>query len=396
MNAAVDAIIKQFRRRLGGQLEAAYLYGSLAQGFYQPGESDVNLLIVVADGTNIHALRQMFLPLWQEHGETLRSAPLVATKTAFTRHMQLNPMLAHHIDRDGRQLYGAPDLLDGVLPPLNVNEAYAYLAGEALSVSKALTPELLEPETAVAARAKLRSMVRRIRREPITNDETDAQLLARVHHFLIPILKRLPITKKWAGTQPSAATSPILPGLQSIYKESGKMVLVFANLSPERIVRTDWSRLAEHTAAHCTGVEITSTVQLCLAATYERPLDLHLRKFEHNWGPDFLPALDLPLRQTFRQAARLPSHILVDALPDALMTQDDDALHDIVHDFQNKLLNVQLEHELLCRFDLVERFTLPQPLPDRDTPVKQRVEAILQHLAWWAEFYTGQMFQHAA
>lgn len=396
MNKTVDTIVRQFQRKLGGHLESAFLFGSLAQGFYQPGESDVNLLLVVSEGTNIHALRQTFMPLWERHQDVLRRAPLIAEAPAFARHMQLNPMLAHHIARDGRQLFGAPDLMDSVLPPLNANVAYAYLAAQAVHVSQALTPQILDGETAAALHAKLRSMVRRIRREPLKANETSAQLLARVHHFLTPILERLPVTKQWAGTQETAVTSPILPGLQTIYKETGKMVLIFASLTPERIVRTDWARLAEHVGKQYTAVEVASTVQLCLAVTYERPLDVTLRKFEHNWGPDFVPTLDLPQAHVLRQAARLPSHILVDALPNALLTQNDDALHDIIHDFQNKLLNVQLEHELLCRFRLVERFTPPEPLPGRDAPVTQRIEAILKHLAWWAGFYTEQMQQHAA
>ena len=173
------------------------------------------------------------------------------------------------------------------------------------------------------------------------------------------------------------------------------MLLVFAQLTPQLIMRTDWSRLSESIGKQYLGIEISSTVQLCLTATYERPLDIHFRKFEHNWGPDFLPTLTLAPRQIFRQAARLPSSIQVDSLPNAVLSQDDNALHTIIHDFQNKLLNVQLEHELLCRFKMVERFQPPEPLPGRDTPPKQRIDAIFQHLQWWADFYTDQMQQHS-
>ncbi|MCP5094581.1 MAG: nucleotidyltransferase domain-containing protein [Chloroflexi bacterium] len=391
MNNAIQTIVKQFKRKLGGQLEAIYLYGSYAQGFHQPDESDINLFIIVADGTNIHALRRTFLPIWEEYGGVLKRSPLIAHTSAFARHMKLNPLLAHHITREGKQLFGSPDTLDNVLPPLNPNEAYGYLVKEAMSASRILTSELLEPETAVSTQRKLRSIVRRNRRKPITHDETNTQLFARVQHFLAPIIAKLPETQKWAGAIPSAATSPILPGLQSIYKETGKTVLVFAQLSPQQIIRTDWSRISETVDKYTLGIEITNTVQMCLSASYERPLDVHFRKFEHVWGPDFIPALDLSPTQIFRQAARFPSHILVDSLPDAVLSQDDDALHKIIHDFQNKLLNVQLEHELMVRFGMVDRFTPEEPLPGRDTPPRQRIEAIFKQLEWWSDFYAAQM-----
>ncbi len=396
MNKAIDTIIKQFKRKLGGQLQAIFLYGSYAQGFYQEGESDINLFIVVEEGTNIHALRRTFLPIWEDYGQMLQRAPLIAPYTAFVRHMQLNPLLAHHIARDGQQLFGAPDILDSILPPLDVNEAYAYMTNEAMQVSKVLTPELLEPAEAEAARQSLQRMVRRIRREPLSTPESSTQMLARVYHFLNPIVHKLPVAKQWMGTRPSPTTSPILPGLQALYKETGKMILVFSQLTPQLILRTDWSKLSESMGKQYLGVEITSTVQLCLSAMFERPLDVFFRKFEHNWGPDFLPTLNLSPRQIFRQAARLPSHIQVDSLPNAVLTQDDSALNTIIHDFQNKLLNVQLEHELLCRFEMVERFTPPEPLPGRDTLPTQRIVAIFKHLQWWADYYAAQLKDDAA
>ena len=395
MNEAINTIIKQFKRKLGGQLQAIFLYGSYAQGFYQEGESDINLFIVVEDGTNIHALRRTFLPIWDDYGQILKRAPLIAPHTAFMRHVQINPLLAHHIARDGKQLFGAPDFLDSILPPLDVNEAYAYMTNEAMQASKVLMPELLEPEDAEAARQTLQRIVRRIRREPITTPESSTQLLARVIHFLNPIIHKLPVAKQWMGTRPSPTTSPILPGLQGLYKDTGKMILVFAQLTPQQIMRTDWTKLSDTIGNKYLGIEITSTVQLCLTATYERPLDVHFRKFEHNWGPDFLPTLNLSPRQIFRQAARLPSQIQVDSLPNAVLTQDDSALHTIIHDFQNKLLNVQLEHEILCRFEMVERFTPPEPLPGRETLPTQRIVAIFKHLQWWADFYADQMKEDA-
>ncbi len=390
MNKAIDTIVKQFKRRLGGQLEGIFLYGSCAQGFYQEGESDINLLVVIADGTNIHALRQMFLLIWKTYGEVLKHAPLIAPYNAFVRHMQLNPMLAHHISRDGKQLFGNPDLLEDVLPRLDINSAYAHLASEAMEASKALIVDLLEPETAVSTQAHLRNIVRRIRREPLTKKETSTQLFARIQHFLPPIINKLPVAKQWTSAKSAPSTSPLLPGLQTIYKESGNMIFVFGQLTPQQIMRTDWGRLSEFIGNNCKGIEITSVAQFCLIVSYERPLAIPFQKYEHNWGIDFLPMLTTSPKHMLQQAARRPSQIQLQSLPHAVLTQTDEALGEIIHDFQNKMLNVQLEHELMVRFKLVERFTPPEPLPDRETPPRQRVDAIFKHLQWWADFYTEQ------
>ncbi len=65
----------------------------------------------------------------------------------------------------------------------------------------------------------------------------------------------------------------------------------------------------------------------------------------------------------------------------------------LIHDFQNKLLNIQLEHELLVRFGIVQRFTPPEPLPEREAPNHQRIELIFKHFHWWTNFYTDQMLK---
>jgi hypothetical protein len=55
------------------------------------------------------------------------------------------------------------------------------------------------------------------------------------------------------------------------------------------------------------------------------------------------------------------------------------------------MLNIQLEHELLGRLQGLERFVPPAPVPGRDTPPRQRLDAIFQHLDWWTEYYVEQM-----
>jgi len=60
------------------------------------------------------------------------------------------------------------------------------------------------------------------------------------------------------------------------------------------------------------------------------------------------------------------------------------------------MLNIQLEHELLHRMRQIERFTPPEPLPDRTAPSESRVAAIFRHLDWWATYYSDQMLKYDA
>lgn len=389
MKKTVLNIVKQLSQQLGDQLEAVFLYGSLSQGFYQPYESDVNLFIVVAEGTNVRELQPVFAPIWAEHGDFLKRAPNIATRHAFERHLQLNTLLAAHFVRDGEKLYGAKPLLKNDLRPLNPAEAYAHIAHQAMLASQALIPEILEPEMAAAAQRTLHSLVRRIQQAPIKSGETNAQLFARVQHYLLPIISKLPEIKSWPGLEISPQTSPFLPGLSAIYEEMGKLVLAFSNLYPQQLLRIDWNRVSQEVPDSALGVEITSATQLYLIATYQHPLHIMFRKYEHSWGPDFLAKLEPSQYQVLRQAARLASKILVETLPNAILTGQESDLPEIIHDFQNKLLNVQLEHELMVRFQLVERFTPPEPLPDRETDVRLRIDAIFQNLEWWADFYAS-------
>ena len=169
------------------------------------------------------------------------------------------------------------------------------------------------------------------------------------------------------------------------------MVMVFQNLTPHQILAIQWPVLAKRVADRCTGLRITTAVQLRLILELERPLDIVLQRYNHEWGDHLLTQITPAKKQIFRQAARLPAEIQIDLMPNEYLTQDQSKLHDIIHDYQNKLLNIQLEHELLRRLQQIEKFTPPEPLPDRSAPPSQRIDAIFKNLGWWSDFYTDLM-----
>jgi hypothetical protein len=388
MEEIVQTIVKKMSRKLGGQLEAIFLYGSMANHSYVTGESDINLLAVVANGTSIHALRKLFLTIWHEYKNVLCRAPLIAQEKDFARFLQVAPTFAHHLIHEGEIVFGPPDYLEG-WPETNPYDASARLAYEAMQVSAALTPELLDEEEAKEKLTQLHRLARKLHGQPIDKEKTAVELYALVQHYLNQKIAQLPDPP--TVKEPSTTTTTLLPGLRASYKESDQMVMVFQNLTPHQIMAVQWPTLAKRLADRCTGLRITTAVQLKLIMELERPLDIVLLRYNHEWGDDLLAQISPDQKQIFRQAARLPAEIQIDLMPNEYLTQDQSKIHDIIHDYQNKLLNVQLEHELLRRLQQIEKFTPPEPLPDRTAPHSQRIDAIFNHLGWWSEFYVNLM-----
>jgi hypothetical protein len=392
MRTIIESVAKSLWQQLGGQLDALYLFGSLAQGSYQPGESDTNLLLIVTDDANVHDLRDIFRPIWQEHGPKLRRAPMVARRDSFRRHMQLNPLMGQHLAQVAEQLAGESHLLDN-LPTPDPREDFTQIAFETMQASVALAPEMIEPEATTTSIARLRQLARRLSGQAVESDKPAALLLAEIHHSLNTMLEESPHLARWVSPK-RPTNSLLLPQLEGAFKELGQLVMSFSVLSPHQIISTDWQQLSQQLAKHYTGLKITTSTQLRLIAELQSPLAYMFQRFEHEWGVNVLQNVDAVPARIMRDAARKPSRILVDSLPNAYLTQGDDQLGDLIHDFQNKMLNIQLEHELLHRMQQIERFTPPEPLPDRAAPSKFRVEAIFKQLNWWASYYSDQLMKY--
>lgn len=397
MERIVSAIINTLSRELGPDLENAYLYGSMVLRTYEMGESDINLLLITSNNVDVHQLRAVFYPLWQEYGRQLKRAPLVATRSQLARHFLLNPAFAHHLIEDGQPLINTSGLLAELPSPpeLAPPDKYAALAHEVMLASTVLASQPWPSDQAAAQRRKLHGLARRIFREPINPQETAVTTFARIQAYLAPKIKALPIEHPWESMR--TATSPLLPGLQATYtKDLEKILLVFNQLTPEQLQAISWDKLAVRLAKDYKGIYVTSSPQLRLIHQYETPLDLVFRRSKRTWGMD--PLADIPATNYYklRQTARIPSHILIDSLPNAYLTQDETEFGKIIHDFQNKMLNVQLETELLSRMNLIGQTRPLMPLPGREAPPQTRIDAIFNLLNWWAEQLTNAMQQAAA
>lgn len=386
MNAALYTITQVLAADLGSQLEAIFLFGSQAAQEYQTAASDTNLLLITKPQANIHAIRDSFYPQWQQHKALLKRAPLVASRHALKRHLQLNPHLALNLLQYGQQLAGEP-MPDGFFRiRANPHEIYAHLTQQLLDASAALGQNN-DPQ----AEMVLNRLARQVSNRPLNQAETAVSQFNLVQQALTAVLNQLPAAQKWHKAAQTGPASPTIPGLQAIYTENNKNIFVFNQLLPAQISQINWQALAQQLPQSNASLHITTVAQLCLMALYDKALDLRFNKYQHKWGIHFLPRLTPANRQILRQAARTPSHILVDALPHSFLTAasvNDDTLHKFIHDYQNRMLNIQLENELLFRLGLIPaKFSPPEPLPERDVPAKTRLDAIFQHLEWWADFY---------
>lgn len=387
MERIANTVAERFADELGADLAGAYLYGSLVQRTFAPGESDLNLLLVVSEEASIHELRRLFRPLWGKYGRQLQRAPLIATRPALARHFQLYPTLAHHLVNEVRSLL-ARTVDWPPLPRLTPHDTYVRQALALMQASVALAPEM----EGVGERplTPLRRAARQILGEPVSPGETAVDLFARLHRELDPKIAALPTEQRWTSTR--TATSPLLPGLQATYRRNVEhIVLAFAQLAPGQLQAIAWEKMARRLGKEYKTLQVTSSAQFRLIHEMERPLDITFQRSQHTWGVDVLKSLETESWRQFRQAARLPSNLQLDQLPNAYLTAGDEEIHDVIHDFQNRLLNVQLEHELLVRLLDVKKFEPPQPLPGRDAPNPQRIDAILQHAGWWADYYTAAM-----
>ena len=95
--------------------------------------------------------------------------------------------------------------------------------------------------------------------------------------------------------------------------------------------------------------------------------------------------------RVFRHLARLPSELQIATLPQAYIEADEPTLSMLVHDFQNKLLNIQLRSELFGRISGRQIRTPPSKLSDQNAPIHERIQGIYEHLAWWSDYHTSEM-----
>ena len=383
MNRAHEAVLSACSRALGEDLLSAFGYRSDGDAYFQPDGGEYLLLLVVADGVDLETLREIIGPLWPAHGEERGRLPLVATPHSLERHLRLFPLLAYHLAHSGERLAGKKLLAKGRIAQPHPADWAAYLAWQAMEASAALAPDLMRPARVAAAEERLRRLARYL---ADTDGESAAALFAEVQRRVQALIAELP------GARERRAAVDGSEPVQAVYEETDNVVVVTPVLEAEMMSAMAWGKVDGRLHEPGMGLHVTTAEQLRLALLLEKPLHVALDRYQYLRGRDVLRELTLPTRAVWRHAARVPSALLIEEVPGAYATAgDDEALHKVAHDYQNRLLNMRLQHELLHRLHDFEPAAPPEPLPGKDAPVATRVNAILDHLAWWVDYYVQEM-----
>lgn len=383
MNQAYDAVLLACSRALGDDLHSAFRYSSAGDAYFQPHGSAPALLLVIADSVDMETLREVISPLWEEHGDRLQRPPLVATPRSLERHLRLFPLLAHHLAHTGERLAGKRLLTKGSVQLAHPAERAAYLSWQAMEASAALAPDLLPAARAEAAGDLLRRLARYLAG---VDGESTATLFAQVQRSVQTLIEDLPSGRKRTATADGG--EPV----QAVYEETDNVVVVTPVLAAETVRAMAWGDVDGRLQQPGMGLHVTTAEQLRLALLLEKPLHVALDRYQHLHGRDVLQGMAVPTRAVWRHGARVPSTLLIEEVPGAYVTAgDDEARHMVVHDYQNRLLNMRLQHELLHRLHDFEPAAPPEPLPGKEASLAERINAILNHLAWWADYCTEAM-----
>ncbi len=326
---------------LDEQLQALYLFGSAVTGYYNPAVSDVNLLIVPAGGAHLNDVRERLLPVWPRIRSLVRTPPAVASPATLARHMQLFPTFAAHLQNDAR-VYGTPvSAPPAVVDPLS---ELARLSTESLHASAALVPGLLPEELVKPAGRRLHRLARQLANRPLAEVQSPAPLFGVVQHFLQRRLQSL----RGAAVKATDADADVC----GLYYETTRAIFLIPRTDSSLLPGMDWPKIAAALPENrYQAIGVATAAQLRLSVSLDDPLDFCLQRFEHVWGEHPLAGVEPARDIIYRALARIASRLLIFDLPQAhIAANTTNAVHKVVHDLQNRILNLHLQVELLRRF----------------------------------------------
>ncbi|MFZ0546254.1 MAG: nucleotidyltransferase domain-containing protein [Candidatus Promineifilaceae bacterium] len=391
---AIEEINRTLEKSLGSQLIALYLFGSIAKEKYEPDQSDINLLAVVEEGTSIHEIRSALRPIWLKAGEIIRQTPLIATPDALSRHLQVNPVLGNHLIEHSRLLYGQS--LELAVSPVSTAERISLLSRVALNASTVIGHQLLTKDEVESSLLTLFRLAKFLDLDENAQTNTPVETFAAVQGFAARLITDNP-TLQWSAPPPDGSP-PLVDSLLAIYEMDERAIFLLPDWPADQIeayIRTvDWTAVSESLAGQYKGLQLSTPTQFRLIMEYNQASDRYFHNYEHAWGQDPLESLTISHRQLYKELARRASRMEIRTFPHVYITADgSDGFYKVIHDFQNKLLNIQLREELMVRIDKRPRAMPPTPLPDRTAPPNERIDAILEHFHWWADHYAAAMLQ---
>lgn len=388
----VLTIQEALQSTIGAQLLALYAFDSETDGSSQPVMNGLNFLAVVEDEAVLHEIRPVLRPLLPP----CPPAAIFSTSPSLSRHLKLNPTLAAHLASNGRPLSG--QVLNIYPEPVTAAEAISFLTATALNASKALAPGLLPKQEATTAQDQLLQLANHLGLEPVPAGEDSSpaatiQTIAAIQGKLANILSNNP-DLRWQTPAPTGAP-PLVDALVAIYEHLDNAIFILPDWPAEEIEayinNVDWTAVSESLSGQYRGLQLSTPSQFRLLIQHNAPADFFFQNYTHAWGTNALAAIEVPPSHIYQDLARTASQMEIQDFPWAYLTAEDSQLNRLIHDYQNNLLNIQLREELLHRLTGQPRVSPPIPLPAREAPDEQKVDATLNQFRWWANTYTEKM-----
>lgn len=181
----------------------------------------------------------------------------------------------------------------------------------------------------------------------------------------------------------------------AIYQKLDKAILVSSQ--PTKVLnaldKTNWFDWMQQRSLE--SLQVATPHQLIQAVTQNDMVGFRLMSYELLWGQDILESVTIDLETLVLNSAQGVADLSVWQVGASLLDFQDQAAnpsgHDgkLVHDLQNRILNIQLQNELLARFKLTPKGTPDVVIPGRETPATERLKAICDTFSWWSAFYLG-------
>ncbi len=381
--AILDQLLPALQQSSAGLL-GAYAIPAAADGYFLRDRFEDALLLLFSDDLSIHSAREALLRTRVDWGQVFETPPYVHTPATLARVARLFPLFHRHLARHAEHLQGQLLPIESARKVHPV-ELLAFLITEAMAASAALLPDYDESD----AMRRLQRLAHNLSGNEVDAGAPPAALFSQVQVHLRLVVDSLP---SLARHRRPLVKSSGEPNLLAFYEDHQRLLAVIPPLSANLLQKIDWPAVARGRSDYLTTLNVATSDQFYLALQAYRPLDYVLGSFRRLWGADLLKGLTVAARGVFRQAARKPAQLLAGgALGDYLLAPNAKALHQVIHDYQNRLLNIRLQHELLCRHCDIPLEEPPLPLPRRDEPLSARIDAIVQHLNWWADHYSQHM-----
>ncbi len=366
-------VAHEWGRCLGDAVTAIVGYGSVYEPHFNANESDLNLLILLADNCDIEATRTETIALWDKHQACLKRSPRMVLESVWAKHLMLNPVLLEHFRHTGRLLYGGVRQQDIQLRISMSRKLYWWR--EAFLCSQALFQ--------VEKRDDLMRLWRQVKK---TAEPMPGELVARLgeiwHAFDFPTPPHL-----------QAAPQEVAPyGIQNLialYSSIDVLVVILGGV--EDLLATDWAAVEEQMREQgYNSARVATPIQFYSMLSSYDTLDVQLLTYDYVWGIDIVAEIKPKIANSCYAAARFASDLQVNYFADCYfphaMSPEHSSHH--IHELQNKLLNIRLQNEILTRFALIDPFVAESgALPDREVADSLRIRAIYERLGEWVDYY---------